>query len=77
LELLFKIRFQIVIKFKLDFETKNIFEKWKAMIFERLRQRFGFKLESNLDFDESERFLLELINLKQYINTKINVWRHE
>jgi hypothetical protein len=47
------------------------------MIFERLRQRFGFKLESNLDFDESERFLLELINLKQYINTKINVWRHE
>jgi hypothetical protein len=33
---------------------------------------FGFEFESNLDFDESERFLLALINLKQYISIKIN-----
>jgi hypothetical protein len=42
------------------------------MIFERLRRRFGFEFESNSDLDKSERFLLALINLKQYISTKIN-----
>jgi hypothetical protein len=42
------------------------------MIFERLRRMFGFEFESNSDFDESERFLLALINLKQYISIKIN-----
>jgi hypothetical protein len=47
------------------------------MIFKRLRQRFGFEFESNSDFDESERFLLSLINLKQYFSTKINAWQYE
>jgi hypothetical protein len=47
------------------------------MIFERLLWRFGFEFESNVDVDESECFLLTLINLKQYINTKLNVGRHE
>jgi hypothetical protein len=47
------------------------------MIFERLRRRFGFKFECNSNFNESEHFLLALINLKQYISTTINVWRHE
>jgi hypothetical protein len=47
------------------------------MILKRLRQRFGFEFEPNSDFDESERFLLTLINLKQYISTKIIAWRHE
>jgi hypothetical protein len=59
-------------KFKSDFETKDIFQKWKAMVFERLRRSFGFEFESNSDFDESKLFLLALINLKQYISTKIN-----
>jgi hypothetical protein len=45
--------------------------------FERLQRWFDFEFESNLDFDESERFLLALINLKQYITAKINTWRHE
>jgi hypothetical protein len=38
---------------------------------------FGFEFESNLDFDESERFLLALINLKQFISTKVNAWQHK
>jgi hypothetical protein len=54
-----------------------IFQKWKAMILERLRWRFGFQLESNLDSNESGCFLLALLNLKQYSNTKLNAWRHE
>jgi hypothetical protein len=44
-ELIFKIRFRIDIKFKSDFETKDIFQKWKAMIFER----FQGGLVSNLN----------------------------
>ncbi len=60
LEFLFKIRFRIKIKFKSDFETKDIFQKWKAMIFERLRRSFGFKLESNMDLNESGHFPLAL-----------------
>jgi hypothetical protein len=47
------------------------------MIFEKLPWRFGYEFESNLDFDESECFLLAPIILMQYISTKINVWRHE
>jgi hypothetical protein len=43
------------------------------MIFERLQRRFGFEFESNLDFNESEHFLLALINVKQYISIKINI----
>jgi hypothetical protein len=39
--ILFKIWFQIEIKFKSDFETKDIFQKWKALIFEKLRRSFG------------------------------------
>jgi hypothetical protein len=46
-------------------------------IFERLQRRFGFEFESNLDFGESKSFLLALINLMQYISTKINAWWHE
>jgi hypothetical protein len=42
------------------------------MIFERIRWSFGFKFESNSDFDENERFLLAHVNLKQYTSTKIN-----
>jgi hypothetical protein len=57
----------------LDFETKDIFQKWKEMIFEKLGWRFGLEFESNSDFDESEYFLLTLINLKQYISIKINI----
>jgi hypothetical protein len=34
--ILLKIWFRIKNKFKSDFETKDIFEKWKAMILERL-----------------------------------------
>jgi hypothetical protein len=56
----------------LDFETKDIFQKWKEMIFEKLGWRFGLEFEPNSDFDESEYFLLTLINLKQYISIKIN-----
>jgi hypothetical protein len=32
------IHIRIEIKFKLDFETKDIFKKWKAMILKRLRR---------------------------------------
>jgi hypothetical protein len=32
----FKIWFQIEIKFKSDFKNNDIFQKWKAMILERL-----------------------------------------
>jgi hypothetical protein len=77
LEFLFKIRYRIEIKFKSDFEIKDIFQKWKAIILERLRWSFGFKFESNMDLNESGHFLLALLNLKQYIITKINAWRHE
>jgi hypothetical protein len=47
------------------------------MILERLRQSFGFEIESNMDSNESGRFLLALINVNQYISTKINAWWHE
>jgi hypothetical protein len=47
------------------------------MILERLRRSFGFELESNSNSNESGRFLLALLNLKQYIIIKINAWRHE
>jgi hypothetical protein len=60
LELLFKIRFRMEIKFKSDFETKDIFQKWKAVILERLRWSFGFEIESNTNSNESGRFLLAL-----------------
>jgi hypothetical protein len=72
LEFVFKIRCQIEIEFKLDFETKDIFQKWKAMILERPRWSFGHEIESNMDSNESGHFLLTLRNLKQYIITKIN-----
>jgi hypothetical protein len=68
--ILFKIWFQNKIKFKSDFETKDIFKKWKAVILERLRWRFDFEFESNMDSNESGHFLLAL--LKQYIITKIS-----
>jgi hypothetical protein len=42
------------------------------MILERLRRKFDFEFESNTDSNESERFLLALLNLNQYISTKIN-----
>jgi hypothetical protein len=42
------------------------------MIFERHRWSFSFENESNMDSNERERFLLALLNLKQYIITKIN-----
>jgi hypothetical protein len=54
-----------------------IFQKWKAMILKRLQRSFGFEIESNTNLNESGRFLLTLLNLKQYIFTKINAWRHE
>jgi hypothetical protein len=44
---------------------------------ERLRQSFGFEIESNMDSNERGCYLLALLNLKQYIITKINAWRHE
>jgi hypothetical protein len=47
------------------------------MILERLRRSFGFEIEYITDSNESGRFLLALLNLKQYISTKINAWRHE
>jgi hypothetical protein len=47
------------------------------MILERLRRSFGFEIESNTDSNVNGCFLLALINLKQYIITKINAWRHE
>jgi hypothetical protein len=76
--ILLKIWFRIKIKFKSYFETEFIFfQKWKAMILERLRQRFGFEIESNTDSNKSRCFLLTLLNLNQYIITKINAWRHE
>jgi hypothetical protein len=65
LNILFKIWFRIEIKFKSDFETNDIFQKWKAMIFERLRRKFDFEFESNTDSNESEHFLLALLNLNQ------------
>jgi hypothetical protein len=49
LEFLFKIRFRIEIEFKSDFETKDIFQKWKVMILERPRWSFGLEIESNMD----------------------------
>jgi hypothetical protein len=42
------------------------------MILERLRRSFGFEIESNMDSNENGRFLLALLNLKQYIITKIS-----
>jgi hypothetical protein len=42
------------------------------MILERHRRSFGLEIESNMDSNESGRFLLALLNLKQYIITKIN-----
>jgi hypothetical protein len=47
------------------------------MILERVQWRFAFELDSNLDSNESGRFLLALLNLKQYNSAKINAWRHE
>jgi hypothetical protein len=55
--ILFKIWFQIKITFKSDFETKDIFQRWKAMILERLRRSFGPEIESNTDSNESGCFL--------------------
>jgi hypothetical protein len=52
--------FRFDIKFKSDFETKDIFQKWKVIIFERLPRRFVFKFESLSDFKESERLLIAL-----------------
>jgi hypothetical protein len=42
------------------------------MILERLRRSFGFEIESNMDSNENRRFLLALLNVKQYIITKIS-----
>jgi hypothetical protein len=42
------------------------------MILERIQRSFGFEIESNVDSNESGRFLLAHLNLKQYIITKIN-----
>jgi hypothetical protein len=42
------------------------------MILERLRWSFSFEIESNMDSNESGRFLLAILNLKQYIITKIS-----
>jgi hypothetical protein len=47
------------------------------MILERLRQSFSFEIESITDSNESRCFLLALLNVKQYICTKINAGRHE
>jgi hypothetical protein len=47
LNILFKIWLRIKIEFKSDFETKDIFQKRRAMILERPRQSFGFEFESN------------------------------
>jgi hypothetical protein len=56
-----QIPLRIKIKFKSDFETKDIFfQKWKVMILERLRRSFGFEIESNTDSNESWHFLLAL-----------------
>jgi hypothetical protein len=55
--ILFKIWFRIEMKFKSDFETKDIFQKWKAMVLERLRRRFRFEIEFNRDSNESRCFL--------------------
>jgi hypothetical protein len=62
LELHFEIWFRIKIKFKSDFETRDIFQKWKAIILERLRRSFGFEIESNTDSNGSGHFLLALPN---------------
>jgi hypothetical protein len=72
LEFLFKIRFRMKIEFKSDFEIKDIFSKMENNDFEKARQSFGFEIISNTDSNESGRFLLALLNLKQYISTKIN-----
>jgi hypothetical protein len=53
-------------------KPRIFFQKWIVIIFERLRWSFDFEFVSNSDFIESEHFLLALINLKQYISTKIN-----
>jgi hypothetical protein len=47
------------------------------MISKRFRRSFGFEIESNMDSNERGRFLLALLNLKQYNITKIDAWRHE
>jgi hypothetical protein len=57
-------------KASMDFKTKDFSKNRK--ILERLRQSFGFEIESNMDLNESGHFLLALLNLKQYIITKIN-----
>jgi hypothetical protein len=41
------------------------------MILEMLRWSFGFEIESITDSNESRRFLLALLNLKQYISIKL------
>jgi hypothetical protein len=42
------------------------------MILERPHWSFGLEIESNMDSNESGHFLLTLLNIKQYIITKIN-----
>jgi hypothetical protein len=41
------------------------------MILEWPRLTFGFEIESNTGSNESGRFLLAILNLEQYISTKI------
>jgi hypothetical protein len=72
LEFLFKIRFRMKIELYQILKSRIFFQKWKTMILKRLRQSFGFEIKSNTDSNESGRFLLALLNLKQYISTKIN-----
>jgi hypothetical protein len=51
---------------------RNNFPKMESKILKRLRRCFGFEIESNMDSNESGRFLLTLLNLKHYTSTKIN-----
>jgi hypothetical protein len=63
LELIFKIRFRIEIKFKLNFKTNDIFKR-ETINYERLRWSFGFSFESITYLNESRHFLLRFLNLK-------------
>jgi hypothetical protein len=71
--ILLKIWFRIEIKFQSDFKTNDIFPNMESNNFGNVSTEFWFRIKSNTDLNESGCFLLTLLNLKQYIITKLNV----
>jgi hypothetical protein len=76
-KILFEIRFRIGIKFNSNFETNDIFKNGKQLIFERLRQSFWVSNLNLMCIRMKANLSTHIINLKQFMSTKINARRHE